>query len=137
MSLRKTLQNFKFFPAFFKIHTDKLLFAEREKKRLQTSGALAQNFPPAMVSSRGPYHLLTRKDSQVFMQKGPFQQKGGPFCMILRGAQWPRAGRPVGQSATATNYEELIKQDLRFENGSKTSAREFESPQRIINVPFS
>ena len=36
------------------------------------SGGLAQNFPPAMVSSRGPYYLLTRKDSNVFLKKGAF-----------------------------------------------------------------
>ena len=56
------------------------------------SGGLAQNFPPAMVSLRGPYYLLTRKDSNVFRQKGPFFSKKGPFLHDFE---------PVGQSATA------------------------------------
>ena len=58
-----------------------------------SSGGLAQNFPLAMVSSRGPYYLLTWKDSNVFLQKGPFLHD-------FEGAHRPRAGRPVGQSAT-------------------------------------
>ena len=41
------------------------------------SGGLAQNFPPAMVSLRGAYYLLTQKDSNVFRQKGPFFSKKG------------------------------------------------------------
>ena len=46
---------------------------------LSGSGGLAQNFPPAMVSLRGPYYLLTQKDSNVFLQKGPIFSKKGPF----------------------------------------------------------
>ena len=55
------------------------------------SGGLAQNFPPAMVSSRGPYSLLTLKDSNVFLQKGPFLHG-------FEGASPPQPSRPSAVS---------------------------------------
>ena len=53
------------------------------------SGGLAQNFPPAMVSSRGPYYLLTRKDSNVFLQKGPLFSKKGALLHDFEGGHGP------------------------------------------------
>ena len=64
-----------------------------------SSGGLAQNFSPAMVDSRGAYCLLTRKDSDIFLQKGPFFSKNGALLWDFEGAH-----RPMGQSATAYKY---------------------------------